>query len=97
MGLTYSNDKGELINYESITEKDILIIMLQKLINEYKFNEAENILFEKVEENPNDEIKSVAEWFYNSLSNKSDTDLECGNFSREEILQGKLDIKSMFS
>ena len=96
MGLTYNNDKGELINYEAISEKDILIIMLQKLINEHKFNEAENILFERVEEEATEEMKTVGEWFYNVLDKKSEVDLESGGFSKEEIEQGRLDIHSLF-
>lgn len=96
MGLTYNNDKGELINYEAITEKDILIIMLKKLINEHKFNDAENILFERIEEKPCEEMKAVAIWFYNTLKEKSDEDLASGNFSREEISQGLIDVEDIF-
>lgn len=92
MGLTYNNDQGELINYEELSDKDILIIILKKLINENKYNEAEDTLFDKVDEIPLDIMKEVGEWFYSTLMKKSDEDLLKGNFSRGEILQGREDL-----
>lgn len=98
MGKTVLNVKEdpEPIVFDNLSDKDILLIVLRKLISEKKFNEAEDTLFKFVENNNNNEVLKVGEWFYGELSSKSDNELLENNFIRDEIKQGLRDFKKYF-
>lgn len=83
----------ENINMQSVTEKDILPILLKRLVLQGKYNEAENILFEKLHKNPSKGLVNIGKDFYAMLLSKSDDELIKANFSREEIFQGLEDMK----
>jgi hypothetical protein len=104
-----SNEENvEDINLEDIGSGDILRIMLKRLINDGKYNEAENMLFqeidkyevidkyEEIDKNKSQVIYEIAISFYDTLLKKSDEELEKENFSREEIYQGMQDVKNIF-
>lgn len=99
LGKTLFNEKEEIepIVIENLCDKDIMKVILQKLIHEGKFNEAEDTLFEFLEKNKSNEVKEVGEWFYNELSLKSDETLEKCSFSREEVEQGLKDFIKNFN
>lgn len=82
----------EPIAIENLSDKDILIIMLKKMITNGKYNEAENLLFKFAENNKINDIDEIGKWFYYELSLKSDDDLLERNFSRYEIAQGLKDF-----
>ncbi len=66
------------------------------LISQLKLNEAEDNLFEKV--NNNDLIyMKVAIDFYDRLNKLSDEELEKANFTREEIKLGIEDILKLYN
>ena len=69
--------------------------MLENLIEEDRINDAENILFEKLETN-NLMYATIATRFYEKLKGLSDEKLQKSNYSREEILQGLNDMCDMF-
>lgn len=69
--------------------------LLENLIEEDRINDAENILFEKLETN-NLMYATIATRFYEKLKNLSDEKLQKSNYSREEILQGLNDMCDMF-
>ena len=69
--------------------------LLENLIEEDKINDAENILFEKLETN-NLMYATIATRFYNKLKGLSDEKLQKSNYSRDEILQGLNDMCDMF-
>lgn len=99
IGKTILNKKEESniqIGLNSINSGDILHIILKRLITDGEYNKAENILFEAIDKNNSQEIYQVAINFYNLLLEKSDEELEKGNFSREEVYQGLEDIKDIF-
>jgi hypothetical protein len=81
------------IDIESISGKDILPILLKKLVLAGKYNEAENILFDELSKNPSMDLINIGSNFYDMLLLKSDEELSEGNFSKEEIFQGLEDIK----
>ncbi|WP_335617769.1 DUF6483 family protein [Clostridium pasteurianum] len=89
------NDDIDTISIEAMDEKDILKIVLNRLVMECKYDEAENILFEQMEKTPSRDIFNIGIEFYNKLLVKSDEELLKGNFSKEEILQGLNDLKNM--
>lgn len=69
--------------------------LLENLIEEDRINDAENILFEKLETN-NLMYATIATRFYNKLKGLSDEKLQKSNYSRDEILQGLNDMCDMF-
>ena len=77
------------------SRSDELYNSLDKLICENKINEAENLLFDKVDpQNP--KHPSIALNFYDKLNKLNDDTLESANYSREEINQGLYDILDKF-
>lgn len=85
------------IMLENLSDKDILLIMLKKMIYDKKYNEAENTLFEFAENNNCDEVIEIGKWFYAKLDSKSDNELLQNNFSRYEINQGLKDFILKFT
>ena len=74
---------------------DELYNSLDRLICEKKINEAENLLFDKIEvQNP--KHLAIAINFYGKLNKLPDETLEEANYSREEINQGLNDILDKF-
>lgn len=69
--------------------------LLENLIEEDRINDAENILFEKLETN-NLMYATIATRFYDKLKGLSDEKLQKSNYNREEILQGLNDMCDMF-
>lgn len=57
------------------------------LLKQHKINEAENYLYENLDENNLEELKASL-LFYEYLNHLSDKELEKANFSREEIKDG---------
>ena len=69
--------------------------LLENVDVEDRINDAENILFEKLETN-NLMYATIATRFYDKLKGLSDEKLQKSNYSREEILQGLNDMCDMF-
>ena len=69
--------------------------LLENLIEEDRINDAENILFEKLETD-NLMYATIATRFYDKLKGLSDEKLQKSNYSRDEILQGLNDMCDMF-
>ena len=69
--------------------------LLENLIEEDGINDAENILFEKLETS-NLMYATIATRFYDKLKGLSDEKLQKSNYSRDEILQGLNDMCDMF-
>lgn len=88
-------DEGEPIEIGNLSDKDIITIILKKLIVEGNFSEAEDTLFEfaeNIEEMTKEEILQIGQWFYDELDSLKDEALHQGNFSRDEIQQGLRDF-----
>ena len=69
---------------------------LINLISQLKFNEAEDILFEKVKNNDLIYMK-IALDFYERINKLSDEELQKWNFTREEIKLGIEDILKLYN
>lgn len=93
--LTGKKEDGEKISIENLSDKDMLLIILKKMVIDKKYNEAENILFEFMRKDEKTDFREVGEWFYNELSLKSDEDLLENNFSKNEIEQGVKDFNDI--
>lgn len=88
-------DEGEPIEIGNLSDKDIITIILKKLIVEGNFSEGEDTLFEfveNIEDMTKEEIHQIGQWFYDELASLKDHELLKGNFSRGEIEQGLKDF-----
>lgn len=102
--LFFDKDTTEyvIIDYQQLTETDVIHKELLKLIDEKKINEAENLLFEKieseVEKNPESrKYLEAAIDFYSRLNDLSDKTLnECG-FERAEIDEGIREVADIYN
>lgn len=74
---------------------------LCQLADEGKINEAENMLYQSLEENEGDregtmENLKVSLAFYDHLNSKSNDFLETHNYSREEVEEGILSVMKLY-
>ncbi len=81
----------ELPSDNNYSNTDLLYMKLINMSNEGKINEAEDILFDKINTSNINELE-MAFSFYLHLNNFSDNYLEKNNYSRDEISEG---IKSI--
>lgn len=100
-GVLFNKDTTECSNIKdengNITGKGKTCIILRKLVDEGKINEAENLLFSEIEKNKDIELLEVALDFYGYLNEKEDNFLEENGFSHQEILEGLQDIQKMYN
>lgn len=80
---------------EKTSTEDSFYIELDNLIQKRKINEAENLLFDKIDP-ANSKHLSIAVNFYSKLNQLNDETLEKANYSRQEIDQGLKDIMKEF-
>lgn len=66
------------------------------MVDDGEINLAENLLFEKIQENPSCDMLELGLDFYVYLNSKSDNFLEENNFSRQEISDGLEDLQKTF-
>ena len=64
---------------------------LEKLLAEHEFCDAEDLLFERIE-NSDENLLSEAVRFYYELNKFTDNELEENDFSRDEIAEGLRDV-----
>lgn len=87
----------ELFETETvISQSDFLYYRLQKLMRKAHINEAENLLFEQLEEDKSAENLKVAIAFYEGLQEMSEEQLQTADFSREEIYEGLKAVKELY-
>ena len=77
----------------SISQDAMLLGDLRRMTLAGNINEAENLLFQRLTENPTGHNFSVAGIFYRELSKLTDEELEKAMFSREEIQEGIQSVK----
>lgn len=85
----------ELPSEKNYTQTDYLHKQLLSLITQGKINEAENLLFEKLDCKNKKYMKLTLD-FYQRLNDFDDEFLEEHNFPRKEIEQGVKDIAKEF-
>ncbi|MEY8763597.1 MULTISPECIES: DUF6483 family protein [Clostridium] len=100
-GNLFSKEQDQDVEYQnidlqSLSLEDMFPLLLKKLVVQGKYDEAENMLFEELDENPSHKLFETGKKFYGMLLLKSDEQLAGGNFSRKEIFQGLEDMKKVF-
>lgn len=78
------------------SESGLLLHMVKKLLLEKQINEAENLLFKTIEEDPQEDYLKTALYFYERLQEMSDEELEDADFSRAEIADGLKEIQRLY-
>jgi len=91
----------EIKDYSVLTDTDKFHSRLCQLINDRNLNEAENLLFEKIEdeleENPDGrEYLQIAIDFYARLNSLSSRILDDCGFEREEIDEGIREVAELY-
>lgn len=92
--------KKEVINYEIVEEPsfegtNFLYKRLLDLLNDRKINEAENLLFYKLDKE-NSNYLLIGLDFYKRVNKYTDEELEALNFSREELKKGLEDLGKIY-
>lgn len=85
----------EIVEKETLSDTDKLHNKLIQLIDEYKINEAEDLLFDKLDTNDQKYLE-VALDFYSRLTKLDEDTLERNDFTKEEIAEGLADVSSKF-
>lgn len=76
------------IEQDYVSQEGLLLRLLKKLLYEKKVNEAENVLFETIEQDPQASYLKTALAFYDELQSWTDEELQAADFSRQEIAEG---------
>lgn len=87
---------NEQSNKTSISESNLLEIMINKYISEGKIDEAENLLFERINECKSASNYDVAISFYKKINTWSEEKLAECNFSKTEIIDGLKDVGKLY-
>ncbi len=90
-------EKEFLAEQEFLSEEENFAVQLFKLLRFGEINEAEDLLFERLEEDPAETYRPIAEGFYDTLEQMDDFTLENSNFSREEIEEGRSSARKLLS
>ena len=99
-GKALFKEEGEnmqVVNLEDTGSSEILRIIIKSLLVKKEYNKAENILFEEFEKNKSEAIYKIGLDFYQELLDKSNEDLIKNNFSKQEVLQGLVDLKLIYN
>jgi len=101
--LIFNKDTSEyiIIDYQTLGDTDMLHSRLVQLIGELKIDEAENLLFEKIEEELEKDSTGrgyleVAIDFYARLNELSSQILDGCGFEREEIDEGIREVARLY-
>ena len=85
----------EFENFEFSKDSIDLKLKLSKLISEFKFCDAEELLFNEISKHGSNRcVLQVGVWFFWKLNEFDDKMLEDYNFPRVEILQGLQKIEN---
>ncbi len=80
----------------TFSQDQFLLFQLEKLLLQNKINQAENLLFQQLEETPTKKTFAVALQFYKIVQKMSDEQLEEHDFSRQEIAEGLEAIEKLY-
>ena len=80
----------------NITPAGLLYLELNTMIKEGRINEAENLLFDRIEATYDNEYLEIAIDFYSQVNNLTDEFLEEHDFSREEAMEGLSKVKHLY-
>ncbi len=77
-------------------EDDILERMIKKYVSEMKFNEAENLIFNSINEKKTAKKFELALYFFNEANKYDEDALKKHNYSKDEIVDGINHLKKLY-
>ena len=89
-------DEYEGNMYEINIQDDILECVINKHLLHGKINKAEDLFWESIKEDKSFKKLITGLNFYNKLDKLSEKELEDNDFSKEEIKEGILELKTYF-
>lgn len=78
---------------DMLSEMDQLHLVLDRLVQENRVGEAEDLLFENIR--MTDKYIELATDFYSRLNGMTDAELETADFSRDEVYDGYIEIMQL--
>lgn len=93
---TISVFDGIITETGELSGTEYLRYTLMNMLQDGQINDAEDLLFETIEQHPRPEYLGVALEFYALLAEKSDEELRTSDFSSEEIADGLGAIRKIF-
>ena len=84
---------GDISDSNTLTHEDMVHLELMKMIREGDIGTAKDVLFENMIYS--DKYIELATDFYQKLNSLTDEQLEAGNFSRDEVYNGYIEIMSL--
>lgn len=88
-------DNEHEIFLEQSESISFITAILNAMMAESEFNEAENFLFDLLEESFNEEVYKLGIDFFEKLRLKTEDQLKVANYSYEEIEQGIADLNKL--
>jgi len=77
------------------TETDVAFLLLNKMLDDGNINDAEDMLFEKLDPNDTNYLLLAVD-FYQRLNDKTDDELKLCGFSRDEIEDGLTEVTNIY-
>ena len=93
--LIFNIDEKTVDIEQELKETSDLYIRLVRLADAGKINEAENLLYEQLENGQAEDLKAVL-GFYDHLNGYTEEFLDKADFSREEIKSGLVSVLRMY-
>ena len=93
--LIFNIDEKTVDIEQELKETSDLYIRLVRLADAGKINEAENLLYEQLENGQAEDLKA-ARGFYDHLNDYTEEFLDKADFSREEIKSGLVSVLRMY-
>ncbi len=79
----------------NLLESGLFFTQLRQMLDQGRVNEAENLLFERLEAADTADYLNVAVQFYRVLGQWSDEKLQTYGFSRQEVAEGLEDVRAL--
>jgi hypothetical protein len=96
-GETSGEGEHEIVQNTNSEETYMLLLTLKSLVIQWEINNAEDLLFEHMEKQPDIDFQSTAMQFYDWLDELDDTALLAHNFTRAEIAEGRAAVKAFYA
>ena len=90
-------DTEFIAEQEFLSEEENFAVRLFQMLRFGEINEAENLLFDHLENNASEAYLPIAAGFYDTLDQMEDSFLQEYGFSREEIEDGRNSLKKIFN
>jgi hypothetical protein len=96
-GETSGEGEHEIVQNTNSEDTYMLLLTLKSLVIQQEINDAEDLLFEHMEKQPDIDFQGTAMQFYDWLDELDDAELLAHNFTRAEIAEGRAAVKAFYA